>query len=244
MSDQEKYIDSFEKITSFPKYIEVVSQISEEIASENMTALFRGDRDKKDLLPRIATIKNVGNIPDLEKALFDEFKRQSYRYLDRVPQNNYEWIALAQHHGLPTRLLDWTENLLVGLWFCVANGPKGKENGVVWIYAVEKDDYVNLEEDKPFEIEKTKVFCPNQIDDRIGSQHSWFTVHKYMDQKKKFIPLNKNATYKKRVFQVVIANSLFVKFKESLILCGINQNTIFPSLDGLCQYLKDKNGIK
>lgn len=56
--------------------------------------------------------------PNPERML-DEFKRRAIPFLDFQPRNEFEWLFLMQHHGVPTRLLDWTTNALVALYFAV-----------------------------------------------------------------------------------------------------------------------------
>ncbi len=71
--------------------------------------------------------------PRIEMGLFRKFKRQSEQFLAHIPgQGDYlEWLALMQHHGAPTRLLDWSYSFFVALYFAVAElGPK--ESAELW----------------------------------------------------------------------------------------------------------------
>jgi hypothetical protein len=59
--------------------------------------------------------------PDLERGLLRRFKRQCFHYVSDPPQEKdyLEWLALMQHHGAPTRLLDWTYSFFVALYFAI-----------------------------------------------------------------------------------------------------------------------------
>ena len=69
-----------------------------------------------------------------EIYLMNRFKQNAYQFLDERPQGEWEWMLLARHHGLPSRLLDWTENPLVGLFFAaggLANAAP-ETDGLLW----------------------------------------------------------------------------------------------------------------
>jgi hypothetical protein len=82
--------------------------------------LFRGQEQDWELIPKIGRVgfRNIGD-ENAEQKMLDDFKRLSMPHLLRVPKNDWDWLALAQHHGMATRLLDWTTNPLVALWFAV-----------------------------------------------------------------------------------------------------------------------------
>ena len=69
-----------------------------------------------------------------ENYLMNRFKQNAYEFLDQRPGGEWEWMFLARHHGLPSRLLDWSENPLVGLFFATDgfNPRPTNRNGILW----------------------------------------------------------------------------------------------------------------
>jgi type I restriction enzyme M protein len=55
--------------------------------------------------------------------MLEKFKREAIPYLTIKPNDDWDWLALAQHHGLPTRLLDWTQNPLVAVGIASTSCP-------------------------------------------------------------------------------------------------------------------------
>lgn len=230
-------------INTLAKYM----QFLEKECSGNCV-LFRGQQEQtknpRSLLPKIArNSSREADVVGKEKRIFADFKKKAIPYIERnLPDNDWEWLTLAQHHGLPTRLLDWSRNPLAALWFAVKKPPKTYTSyGIVWVFKPDESDFVDFSKDKgPFQINKTKVYEPSHIARRITAQSACFTVHKYLDNKSKFIPLNKNNDYKHKLARVTIPGSRFKELNEQLDRCGINDATLFADLDSLCKYLSWK----
>ncbi len=208
--------------------------------------LFRGDRrSKKPLLPRIATedLRLNSDVLEAEREMLRGFRIRAHPHLERVPDSDWQWLALAQHHGLPTRLLDWTDNPLVALWFAVSRPAYrpptgGPHDGVVWVYEATPGDSVDTSADKdPFALSRTRVYQPEYIDARIQHQSGWFTVHKHLDGDR-FIPLEKQKLQAKKLTRILIAHGAFADIRHDLDRCGINAATVLADLGGLCEHLQ------
>lgn len=232
------------EIESFTHFIELIEEDTQ-FDIKNMLngiTLYRGQNCDLPLIPRIGRIdKPVSEILDIEATILDEFEKRCQPFLGFEPDNEWDFLAYAQHFGLPTRLLDWSENPLVALWFAVSYENEKNTHGVVWGFEVEDENIVVSLDDDPLEIKKTKVFDPSHINKRITSQSGWFTVHKLTDSmNKSFIPLERNGVYQNALRKLIIPHSLFYDFKHKLNKMGVNQATIFADLDGLCKYLSWK----
>jgi hypothetical protein len=112
-----------------------ISAISEAIiehADDFQTIWFRGQGDYSyKLLPSIFRQGEEFGVKLNEPLMFQEFKRRSH---DKSSNHNntYDWLTLMQHYGLPTRLLDWSTNLLVALYFCcISNKDK---DGALFVF--------------------------------------------------------------------------------------------------------------
>jgi hypothetical protein len=233
-----------ETISSFSDFIEFIQSNCKD---DNI--LFRGQNIDKPLLPKIARLRCRGKILDCEINMFNSFKDQALPYIEFKPTNELDWLALAQHHGLSTRLLDWTLNPLAALWFAV-NKPaikneKGNfENGIVWIYNPSRKVKVDpFKVGNLFKINKTMVFRPSHITKRIVSQSGCFTVHQYIKPKRKFIPLENIPEYKNKLIKLIIEHESFSEMRFQLDRFNVNSASIFPDLDGLCENIQWLNSL-
>ena len=243
-----KFSHTTKAISEISEYLEYIRNL----VHPGVT-LFRGQQDDHLLLPKLGRNKYAldnalsrKKIDNKEQIIVNEFRKKSISYLDKPANTDWELLAIAQHHGLPTRLLDWSTNPLVALWFVVKDG-KGSERkndyGVIWVYEVEDGEEVDDSDmsSSPFHLNRTMAFSPNHISSRITAQHSVFTVHKYIDLHDWFYEFGNNVREEVSLHKIKVYTDFFEDIRENLDIYGINESSMFPDLDGLSKYIEWKN---
>lgn len=232
-------------IDSIHQYVSLIDKEKDnaEGSGNNADFLFRGQRRDLFLLPKLARLNLRGEILNIEKLILDEFRRTSRPLSEFRPGDDWDLLALAQHHGLPTRLLDWTYSALAALWFTVKDTPYKKrdsttENGVVWLMMPKVDDFrTDTEQFGPLSNKITKIFRPKVISRRISAQLGAFTVHK-INAKGRVVRFEEHANFKKKLMKIIVPPEHFSRIRHRLDMLGVNTATLFPDIDGLCSHLK------
>lgn len=194
--------------------------------------IFRGqDNHIWPLLPKIGrpefhkTISKGLN----EESILESWARYAEHYLDKASLDKWNLMTLAQHYGLATRLLDWTRNPLVALYFATENVNE-KCDGVVYI--LDFDNRVLVTDTKsPFEITISGVFIPTGLSARVISQRGVFTISNKPNK-----PFDELVDYFKFHRIIIPAKSKY-EIQKCLELYGINEYSIYQDLDSLSKYL-------
>ena len=203
--------------------------------------LFRGvtDAEQHDLKPKIGRekarafkldpkTKQRVRVPYRfkdERAVLTMFERQARAHVSGSP-TKLEWLTIAQHYGLPTRLLDWTDSLLVAAWFAVELGGDKTVDSAIWVtkgVPTLPDDY----NDELLTLAVPQTFRPPHIYPRIAAQGSVLLI----------CPSPCKAVVLPFAQKIVIACKVEFTIKKRLNACGINRRHLFPDLGGLSEHL-------
>ncbi len=218
-------------------------------------------RGSEDASYDLSTSLNRLGESHLEKHLLRNFRKYS-QVQDMTNKSIWNWMALAQQHGLPTRLLDWTYSPYVALHFTVSDFTKFDKDAVIW--AVNYVDSIGYLPDQLKTIIETEgshaftaemldraattldefgrlkkndyavFFEPPSIDQRIVNQYALFSMLSNPDSQMDQWVKTTNVRY----FKIFIPAQLKWEIRDKLDQSNINERVLFPGLDGLARWLK------
>jgi len=171
-------------------------------------------------------IRKGDKLQDIERHVLKTFKERAIPFLEYKPTNDWDWLALAQHHGLPTRLLDWTRNALVAAYFSVRKQNEGDSA----IYVLKQQTFVADPETwkDPLGMGGMPLrYIPNHITERIIAQSGLFSFHPVPGQPYEDVDLDK----------LIIPAKFRRKIKQVLYRYGFHEESLFPGLDGLARHI-------
>jgi hypothetical protein len=222
--------------------------------------VFRGLSDAEH--PLSTSLRRLGgDFAAMEPHLLRNFRK--YARTSDVPSDSlWNWLAVAQHHGLPTRLLDWTFSPQVAMHFATQHLEEFDRDGVVWmidlagahgllpkrlrkaleaeaadVFTAEMLDRVASTLDA-FDALASEPFLlllePPSLDDRLVNQFALFSVMSGAEHDlRTWI-----AGHPRLVRRIVIPRELKWELRDKLDQANVTERVLFPGLDGLSAWLR------
>jgi hypothetical protein len=197
---------------------------------------YRGESDPTHLLVPKAGRPHFAQKKIKDTDLFQTWCRHAIAYLDKPITDQWDLLAIAQHHGLATRLLDWTSNPMIAAFFAVTvsyNSQAQKSESIIFAHYsnhafIDKNEYSD-----PFNCNKGIYrVSPRSIAPRIMRQSGIFTLHNPPTAE-----LDKNLPKGDIIMKMIIEPTYLKKFSIELSHYGINKLSMFPDLDGLSSHV-------
>lgn len=185
-----------------------------------------------------------------EKLILEKFKEYAKLYVECVPdkKDDTEWLALMQHHGAPTRLLDWSFSPYVAAYFAVESG---KEYFSIYCMKHSELAEMDIKHFKKFAEEKKMIFENISKETRksfVFAYEPKFKHKRLVAQQGVFtVPSSNYVSYEEILkeydlegcfMKMTMKSTLRSEWIRKLHLMNINASTLFPDLDGFCRSIK------
>jgi len=234
---------------------ELIDNLKNDIPSHSNHIWFRGQANQEwKLIPTLGRKKKFS--PEKENYLIKRFRQNATQLVSYSHHSKWDWLLTMQHHGVPTRLLDWSENALIGLYFAVCEKPK--YDGAFWIllpsllnknsniepnYSVDipsfddpiLDNYStsNLVRETTSHLDPIAVIVP-RINPRIQAQLGVFTLM-HRDPK----PIEEVGDGE-HIWRYIIPSGSKKNIIKELKILGINKFSLFPELSSIGEILREE----
>jgi hypothetical protein len=253
------------------KQIESIADFTAEVQARSSLyspLWYRGVRDAAyDLSPTLYRRKDITTFAEfaaLEQTLLTSFKHRSPPFVGKPPTDALELLFLMQHHGIPTRLLDWTENPFVSLFFALESvrTEKDQQDAAVWalnpmllnklsLSSYSHEGIISAGDDilrgyEPMKEPRTAGNNPVALygvhnSQRIVAQRGVFVLSAV-----NITPLNKidfPSAGDSLLMKMTIPKDKKKQMFEQLFNMGITDSVLFPDLDGLAREIKTRHGF-
>jgi len=187
--------------------------------------------------------QEVKRMKGVEYDLLNRFRRHAHAFLHREPAP-WETITMAQHYGLPTRLLDWTSSPLTALYF--AAEAETKDDGAVFAFRPSKywDSHINVYRDAhshhhherdPLKVNGVRIIYPMMSSDRLVAQNGGFTIQKPWLPLEKLLP---GKRFSSKAVEIVelhkwkLPKDQKQNVVSQVLRAGISHKSLFPDLAG------------
>jgi hypothetical protein len=249
-----------ESLTDFTKLIE------ERLLASNGELWHRGCADfgNDHLTPglyRHPTITDIKPLLELEMRMLSHFRQRSIPFVNRPLDDYWERLFFMQHSAIPTRLLDWTENPFIALYFALTSKSKALDSdSAIWMldpvaWNRKSLDHITFQDgilsvdDTHLDYLKPGADCDTMNADPLAI-YGFHNTARIVAQRGVFTIFGKDTDYMEDIYtkkdypqdcllKVRLPKDKKADLLRSLFQLGFTHSVIFPDLDGLAKETKN-----